>query len=180
MNQFQLLATDFDINADHIDPNTGIEFSIVHQGCTLYLYLLPILYYDIQYLVEGNHINTANCDCNNGIAEFTIIHQGCALYLYIVPILYYDIQYLMGCNNINHTNCYNNLRHTVGLLFLPPFLPILIEKKKKIDNTSKNDVNDNNKTSFLTMMNSQSSRSMIMIVIMVKNNQLQVYDDVHN
>ena len=81
LNQFQLLATDF-------DPNIDIEFSIVHQGCTLYLYLLPILYYDIQYLVKCNHINTANCDCDNGIAEFTIVHHGCTLYLCIVTILY--------------------------------------------------------------------------------------------
>ena len=122
-------------------------------------------------MVKCNHINTANCDCDNGMAEFTIVHQGCALYLYVIPILYYDIQYLMGCNSINNTNCdNNNLRHTVGLLFLPPFLPILMEKKKKIDNTSKIDVDDNNKTSFVTTMTSQSSCSMTMITIMVKNN----------
>ena len=177
-NKFQLLATDFDINADHIDPDTDIEFSIVHQGCTLHLYLLPILYYDIQYLVEGNHINTANCECDNGVAEFTILHQGCALYLYVVPILYYDIQYLMGCNNINNTNCdNNNLRHSVVLLFLTPFLPIVMEKKKKIDYTSKIDIGDNNKALFVTTMNFQSSRSVIMIIKMVKNNQVQVCDD---
>ena len=52
LNNFQpTVATDFDINpeADHIDPDTDIEFTTVHHGCALYLYLLPILYLT-QYL----------------------------------------------------------------------------------------------------------------------------------
>ena len=141
LNTFQLTATDFDINpeADHINPVNDITFIIVHQGCALYLYLLQIFYYDIQYLVECIHINTANCDCDNGIAQFNIVHHRCALYLYVVPKLYYDIQYLIGYNNINTTICDNNNLHPTDGLF---FLQIIMEKK--IYNTSEIDVDDNN------------------------------------
>ena len=80
------------INTANCDCDNGIaEFTIVHQECSLYLYLLPILYYDIKYLVECNHVNTVNYDYDNGMAEFTIVNQGYALCLYVVPILYYSI-----------------------------------------------------------------------------------------
>ena len=135
LNKIQpLVAPDFSI-----DPATDIEFTIEHHGCTLYLYQLPILYADIQYLVECNYINTANYDCDNGIIEFTIVYHGFALYLYVVPILYYNIQYLIGCENINTTICdKNNSCHAAGLFCLP------IVMEKKIVNTSTIDVDDNN------------------------------------
>ena len=77
LNQFRpTAAIDFDD-----DPNTIIEFTIVHHGCALYLYLVPILYYDIQYSIEYNDellllynaqrsigykdVNTTVCDNNN-------------------------------------------------------------------------------------------------------------------
>ena len=56
-------ATNFDD-----DPDTVIEFTIVHHGCALYLYVVPILYYDIQYSSgcnRCNSINTIACDNNN-------------------------------------------------------------------------------------------------------------------
>ena len=56
----QTVAADFDI-----DPAIDIEFPIVHHGCALYLYVVPILYYDIQYLIGCNNINTNICDNNN-------------------------------------------------------------------------------------------------------------------
>ena len=122
------------INTTWCDNGTA-KFTIRYNGCALHLYEVPILYYDIQYLIGCNNINTTNCDCDNGIAEFPIVYHRCSLYLYILPILYYDIQYLMGYNTINNTNCSNNNLS---------FLPIILEKKEMIDNTSKIDVDDNN------------------------------------
>ena len=120
-------------------PYTDIEFTIVHHGWALYLYLLPILYYDIQYLVGVYQIN---CDCDNIIAQCTIVHQRCVLYVYLVPILYYDTQYFTGCNHINRTICtHNNLCPTAGWFFFP------IVMVEQIDNTCK--ISDDNNFRFV-------------------------------
>ena len=121
----------------------------------------------------------------------------CALYSYLLPILYYNIQYFIGCDNINTTICDNNNSHSPAVLFF-----LSIEMKKKIDNTSK--IDDNNfgfdhctiircdyvnnmhthsydwipKTKKDSSKRLQSSLSMIMIITMVKNNQVHVCDNV--
>ena len=44
-NHYQyIVATD----DNDVDPDTVTAFTIVHHGCALYLYVVPIFYYDIQ------------------------------------------------------------------------------------------------------------------------------------
>ena len=99
---FQLPVTaDFDINpqADHIDPATNIEFTIVYHGCVLYLYLLPLLYYDIQYLMGCYSIKTTVCDsrnrvnsnCDHDLVHYRVVYTDVHAY-YVVQLLLYNIQ----------------------------------------------------------------------------------------
>ena len=125
--------------------------------------VVPILYYDIQYLTGCYSINTTISDngnridnnCDHELVHYGVVYSYVHAY-YIVQLLLYNIQRSIGCNNSNSTNCDdNNSRHTAGLSSLS------IVMEQKIDNT-----------------NLQSSRSVIMIIIIVKNNQVQVCDDV--
>ena len=98
------------------DPDTVIEFTIVHHGCALYLYVVPILYYDIQYLLGCYSFNTTVCDSDNRIdstpVDQDLVHYG-VVYTYVyayyvVQLLLYNIQRSIGFNDINTTVCDNN------------------------------------------------------------------------
>ena len=134
-----IVATGFDV-----DPDTVNKSPIVHQGCALYLYIVPILYCDIQYLMRCYNTNTTICDSDSN-PDCNFVHYG-VMYVYvysyayyIVQLLLYNIQRSIGCDNINTTICdNNNLCHAAGLLYLP------IVMKKKIVSTSTINVDDNN------------------------------------
>ena len=128
-----------------VDPDIVTEFTSVHHGCALYLYLVPILYYDIHYyLIVCYSTNTIIGDDENrvdGNVDHDLVHYGVVYtyvhVYYVVQLLLYNIQRSIGCNNSNTTNCDdNNVRYTAGLFFL------LIVMEHKIDNISK--INDNN------------------------------------
>ena len=77
-------ATNFDD-----DPDTVIEFTIVHHGCALYLYVVPILYYDIQYLLGCYSFNTIIYDSDNRTditpVDRDLVHYG-VVYAYVYPL----------------------------------------------------------------------------------------------
>ena len=128
-----IVITDFDVA-----PDTVIEFTILYHGCALYLYVVLILYDDIQYLMECDRSNTTICDKRNRIdsnCDHDLVHYG-VVYVYVhayyvVQLLLYNIQRSSGCNNSNITNCdNNNLRYTA------------IKMAKKIDSIGI--IDDNN------------------------------------
>ena len=103
------VTTDFDID------NGTAELTIVHHGCTLYLYVVLILSYDIQYLVGCNSINTTICDNNNRVnsnLDHDLVYYGvvyASVYAYyVVQLLVYNIQRSIGGDNINTTYCDNS------------------------------------------------------------------------
>ena len=80
-NNYQsIVAKDFDVDSD-----TVIEFTIVHHRCALYLYVVPILYYDIQYFIGLYSINTTICDDGKRIDsnyDHDLVHYG-VVYAYV-------------------------------------------------------------------------------------------------
>ena len=103
-NNYQsIVTTDSDV-----DPATVTKFTIVHQGCALYLYVVPILYYDIQYLMGCYSIKTTICDsstmidssCDHNLVHYGVVYTYAHAY-YVVQLLLYNIQRSIGCNNSN-------------------------------------------------------------------------------
>ena len=87
-NNYQsIVATDFDVDSDIV-----IEFTSVHHGCALYLYVVPILYYDIQYLMGCYSINTIIYDGDNRIDSN---HDDCDLVHYGVVYAYVHAYYIV-------------------------------------------------------------------------------------
>ena len=104
-------ATDFDD-----DPDNVIEFTIVHHGCALYLYIVPILYYDTQYLFGYYSFNTTIYVSDNRIdstpVDRDLVYYG-VVYTYVytynaVQLLIYNIQRSIGYKDINTSVSDNN------------------------------------------------------------------------
>ena len=139
---------------DIVNDDNGIaEFTIVHQGCTLYLYVVPILYYDIQYLFGCNNINTTICDNNNSHST------ACFFFLSIEMEKKIDNTGKIDDNKFGSDHCaimrcnYVNNIHIHSYDWIP---------KTKKDSSRR----------------LQSSLSMIMTITMVASNQVHVCDDV--